>query len=71
MAVSIITRINALIQEKGYKQYIIAEKAGFKDKEFSALLNGRKTFKAEYVNPICYALGVTPNVLFGFEKKEE
>ncbi len=59
-------RVSALIKEKGYKQRAIAEKAGFEPRDFSNLLNGRKTFKSEYICPICKALGITPNELFGF-----
>lgn len=68
MSGTIVDRINKAIQAKGYKQYTVAERAGFKPKDFSDLLNGRKTFKAAYIMPICYALDVTPNVLFGFEE---
>lgn len=68
MTGTIVNRVNEVIQTKGYKQYVIAERAGFKPKDFSDLMNGRKTFKAEYIMPICYALDVTPNVLFGFEE---
>lgn len=67
MSGNVLNRVNMVIQARGYKQYVVAERAGFKPKDFSDLLNGRKTFKAEYVKPICEALGVTPNVLFGFE----
>lgn len=58
-------RVNSIIKEKGYKQCAIAERAGFSAREFSDLLHGRKTFKSEYINPICKALGITPNELFG------
>lgn len=58
-------RVSQIIKAKGYKQCVIAEKAGFSPKDFSNLLCGRKTFKTEYVNPICNALGVTPNDIFG------
>ena len=67
MTRTIVSRVSEVIQVKGYKQYIVAERAGFKPKDFSDLMNGRRTFKAEYVMPICDALNVTPNVLFGFE----
>ena len=60
--------VSEVIQTKGYKQYIVVGRAGYKSKDFSDLMNGRKTFKAKYIMPICYALDVTPNVLFGFEE---
>ena len=64
---TILERVNDVIHVKGYKQCAVAERAGFSPKEFNDLIKGRKTFKAEYVKPICAALDVSPNVLFGFE----
>lgn len=66
---TIALRVKAIIKEKGYKQYIIAKKAGFSPQDFSSILCGRKTFKADFINPICYALSITPNELFGIEAK--
>ncbi len=66
---NVIVNIKNIIAEKGYKQAAIAKKSGFTTKNFSELLCGRKTFKAEYVNPICNALDVTPNELFGVYPK--
>ncbi len=64
-----IERIKAIIKNKGLKQSYVATMAGFTEKSFSNLLNGRKTFKAEYVPCICKALNVLPNDLFGIERK--
>lgn len=61
---STVHKVSAIIKEKGFKQCAIAEKAGFSPCEFSNILCGRKTFKAEYVVPICMAIGITPNDLF-------
>lgn len=61
---TIALRVKEIIKEKGYKQYVIAKKAGFTPQDFSGILCGRKTFKADFVNPICYALEITPNELF-------
>lgn len=60
--------LDILIKEKGYKQCAIAQKAGFSARELNDLINGRKTFKADYVPEICKALDVTPNELFGIER---
>ncbi len=60
-------RVRTIIREKGLKQNAVAEKAGFSPKSFNDLLMGRKTFKVEYITPICEVLGVTPNDLYGFE----
>lgn len=65
MGTTMAERLKAIIDEKGYKQYVIAERAGLTAKELSDLLTGRKTFKADYVKPLCKALWITPNELFG------
>lgn len=57
----IAENIRCVIKEKGFKQKNIAIKAGFSEKSFSDLLNGRKTIKAEMIPNIAAALGVSPN----------
>ena len=61
----IIVTIRAIISEKGLKQNYVAEKAGFTPQELNNILCGRKVFKTEYVKPICNALDIMPNELFG------
>lgn len=61
----IIENIRSCIAKKGLKQNYIAEKAGFTPQEFSNILCGRKKFNTEYVVPVCRALGITANELFG------
>lgn len=56
--------IKNIITQSGCKQFIIAERAGFNQYEFSNMLNGRKIIKAEDIPRIAKALGVTPNDLF-------
>ena len=41
--------------------------AGYDPKKFNALLRGRKRLTSDDVVPICKALGVTPNELFGID----
>ena len=59
-----LQQIRNIINEKGLKQGAVARKAGFSDSQFSALLLGRKLFRAEYVPRVAFALGVMPNDLF-------
>ena len=61
----IIESVRNAIEAKGLKQCVVAERAGFTPQEFSNILCGRKTFRTEYVAPVCNALGITPNELFG------
>ena len=55
------------IIEKCLKQSAVARAAGYDPKKFNALLRGRKRLTSDDVVPICKALGVTPNELFGVE----
>lgn len=59
--------IKDLIEKSGFKQKAIAIRAGYNPKNFSNMLNGRKTITAKDIIPIAKALGVEPNDLFGFQ----
>lgn len=71
MLLNTAKNLDILIKEKGYKQCAIAQKAGFSARELNDLINGRKTFKADYVLKICKALDITPNELFGISSSPE
>lgn len=60
-----LENIRKFISDKGLKQKYVAEKAGFNPQDFSNMLNHRKEFKTAYVVPVCNALSITPNDLFG------
>jgi transcriptional regulator with XRE-family HTH domain len=51
-------RINKYVKDSGVKQYVIAHKAGYTEKQFSALMTGRKKMRPEDVERICAALDV-------------
>ena len=55
-----------IIADKGLKQRAVAAKAGFSEKQFSALMTGRKIIKDTDVMAIAVALGTTPNERFGY-----
>lgn len=55
--------IKRIMKEKGLKQCVIAKKAGLTEKQFSAMLCGRKRILAEHLPPIAVALEVSPNAL--------
>ncbi len=59
--------IRRIIKERGLKQKIVAEKAGYTEQQFSNLLCGRKTIETEDVAKVCKALGVLPNDLYGIK----
>lgn len=53
------------IEEKCLKQSAVARAAGYSPKQFNAMQKGRKRMTSDDVVPICKALGMTPNQLFG------
>lgn len=69
---TVAEKIKAIIREEGYKQYVIAKKTRFSEKQFNALLNGKKTFNVEYLPEVCRAINKSPAEVFNYEptKKE-
>ena len=65
----LIYTIRWIINSKGLKQKAVAERMGITDKKLSEMLNGRKKIYFEDIQKFCSALNVTPNELFGIEKK--
>lgn len=63
-------RIKSIIKSEGFKQSAIAKKVGMSEKQFNALLNGRKTFTADYLPEICKAIGRSPNEVLGFSTEK-
>jgi len=61
--------VRSIIDERGFKHKAVAEKAGLSAKQFSDILNGRRSVDAIELWNIANALGVTPNDLFGIETK--
>lgn len=56
--------VKEIIKEQGLKQCVVAKRAGFSERKFSDMLNGRYIAKADDIPAICSALGITPNELF-------
>lgn len=68
----IVSNIKRIISEKGMKQGVVAERAGFSQSEFSNILNGRrKLLRVEHILPIAEALKVDVNTLYYPPKKGE
>lgn len=64
----VVRNIKKIISDKGIKQLVIAERAGFTSQELSNILNDkRKLLRVEHLPRIAHALGVSINELF---KKE-
>ena len=62
-------KVKAIILDKGYKQYAIAEKTRWNAKKFNMLLNGSKTFYVDYLPEICEALNMSPDEIFNYVPK--
>lgn len=65
---TVAEKIKLIIHDEGYKQYVVAKKAGMNPKQFNALLNGRKTFTVDYLPQICIAINKTPSEVLGFNE---
>lgn len=63
-------KIYDVIKRDNLKQSAVAVAAGYTPKQFNDILKGRKRLTAADVAPICMALRITPNELFGFESRE-
>lgn len=62
---TVIINIKKIIGEKGMKQGIVAERAGFTPQDFSNMLNERrKLIRVEHLPAIAGALDVSVNELF-------
>lgn len=57
-----------VIFEKGLKKRTVAEQIGLTPQQFSDLLNGRRRLKSTDVLPICEALDISPDELYGYDK---
>ena len=60
--VRVYEKVRAYIDEMGYKQVTIAEKAGIPKSTFNAILNGKRTLYADDLKAICLALNVSPEL---------
>ena len=67
----IVSNIRALIEQKGMKQCVVAERAGIKPEMFCDMLNNRrKLIRIEHIPAIACALGVELKDLFYRSVKE-
>lgn len=69
MKSAIAENVKQIINTRGLKQYIVAEKAGYPMQTFNNMLNGRKVITDYDVVKIANALNVTPNELFQINQK--
>lgn len=71
MKSAIAENVKRIIKDKGLKQGVVGEKAGYNYRTFSNMLNGRKTVTDVDVVKIANVLDVTVNDLFVIPKATE
>lgn len=67
----VIQYVRKIIKKKCLLQGAVGKRAGYNNKAFSNMLNGRKIITDVDVIKIANALEVEPNDLYGIAKKEE
>lgn len=68
----VVTNIKNIIETKGMKQVVIANRAGFSPQDFSNMLNERrKLIRIEHIPRIANALGVCVDELYKGCTEEE
>ena len=60
--------IKDLIQKRGMRQAEVARAIGIRPQYLHAIIVGERPLPIRYVVPLCKYLGITPNVLFGYER---
>lgn len=55
----------AVMKKGGYKQTVIAERAGLTDQQFTDIIKKRRRLDANEMFRLCEVLSLTPNDLFG------
>lgn len=61
-------KVRAYIEQHGYKQVAIAQKAGISNTTFNAIMNGKRTMYADDLRAICIALNVSPEAFIEINK---
>lgn len=63
--------VRAIVDERGYKHAVIAERAGYTRQQFSDMLMGRKLILADDCMKLRDAIGCTYNDLFRRPEEKE
>lgn len=64
-------KVRAYIDDNGYKQVVVAEKAGISKTTFNAIMNGKRTMYADDLRAICLALNVSPELFIQIDGQHE
>lgn len=55
-------KVRMYIDDKGYKQVVVAKKAGIPKATFNAIMNGKRTLYADDLKAIYIALNISPEM---------
>lgn len=61
-------KVRSYIEQQGYKQVTIANRAGISRTTFNAIMNGKRTMYADDLYSICVALNVSPETFIEVQK---
>lgn len=61
--------IRSIIEEKGFVQKAVANRAGFSPQSFNNMLTGRRYIRADEIPRIAYALGCDSKDLYAFPRR--
>lgn len=61
-------KVRAYIEQQGYKQVAVANKAGIPQTTFNAIMKGKRTMYADDLRAVCLALNVSPELFIDFTK---
>lgn len=61
-------KVREYIVANGYKQVVIAKKAGISNAAFNAIMNGTRTLYVDDLSAICIALNVSPELFVEIKK---
>lgn len=59
---NVYEKVRAYIDNNGFKQVMVAQKAGISHVTFNAIMNGKRTMYADDLRAICLALNVSPEL---------
>ena len=64
-------KVRDYLNENGYKQVTIAQKAGISKATFNAILNGKRTLYADDLKAICIALNVSTELFIDVKERKK
>ena len=64
-------KVRAYINENGFRQLSIAQKAGISEVTFDAIITGKQKMYAEDLRAICVALNVSPELFIDVKNENK